>query len=144
MKLGELRVDFMPDDAKVLTFTNRWYADALISAQSIELDEQTTIRLVQPPYFIATKLEAYHQRGNDDPLGSQDIEDILSLFDGRPELVEELEHATPELLEYVRAQLRELLEHSDFDYAVQSASCGSPDREKLIWERIKRITRSVI
>lgn len=32
MRLGELKVDFMPDDPKILGFSNRWYAKGIESA----------------------------------------------------------------------------------------------------------------
>lgn len=136
MKLGQLRVDFMPDDAQVLGFSNRWYAEALQSAEKYQLTDQITIRLVQPAYFIATKLEAYLGRGNRDPLESRDIEDILILFHGRETLVEELMQASSTLRNYVSEQLQKLLGDRNFEFAVQSAAGGDPDREALIFERL--------
>lgn len=141
MKLGELRVDFMPDDASVLSFTNRWYGDALRTATAFPLDEDLEIRLVLPQYFVATKLEAYQHRGNDDPLGSQDMEDLLILVDGRPELLEEMKTADPDLRDYCANRIRSLFDNRDFDYAVQAASCGDNAREELIWERLETLAR---
>jgi predicted nucleotidyltransferase len=103
MNLDSLRVDFMPDDPKILGFSNRWYADALQTAMPFAITNRVSIRLVQPVYFVATKLEAYLGRGNNDPLGSQDIEDILTLFDGRGSLVAELLQAPDGLREYIGA-----------------------------------------
>ncbi|WP_229690146.1 hypothetical protein [Xanthomonas oryzae] len=56
---SELIVDFMPDDAAVLGFSNRWYADALREAYDHALPTGVTIRVVAPAYFLGTKLEAY-------------------------------------------------------------------------------------
>ena len=96
MKLGELKVDFMPDNRDILGFSNCWYNDAYKSAESYEIDGYI-INLVRPIYFVATKLEAYLGRGNNDPLSSHDMEDLLNLFDGREELVDEIEKAPAEL-----------------------------------------------
>lgn len=79
MMLGNLKVDFMPDDATILGFTNRWYHAALANAQPYALTELISINLLSPEYFIATKLEAYHGRGNNDPMRSHDLEDIINL-----------------------------------------------------------------
>ncbi|BBI50689.1 hypothetical protein HORIV_31100 [Vreelandella olivaria] len=49
MKLGELRVDLMPDNAEVLGFSNRWYRQALECAESISLGDDLMIRVVSPP-----------------------------------------------------------------------------------------------
>ncbi|WP_151703052.1 hypothetical protein [Nitrincola alkalilacustris] len=43
MQLGELRVDFMPDDQDILGFTNRWYQQALSTANRYELEPDLTI-----------------------------------------------------------------------------------------------------
>ena len=142
MRLGDMRVDFMPDDEQILGFSNRWYPDALITAEDYRLTESVTIRLVKPVYFIATKLEAYLGRGNKDPLGSRDVEDLLNLFDGRPSLISEIREAIPELREYISKEIRLLLENSDFDYAVQSCSLGDQDRESLIFERLDRVAEA--
>ena len=40
--------------------------------------------------MVATKIEAFHGRGDGDYLASSDFEDIIRLIDGRPELVDEI------------------------------------------------------
>lgn len=137
MRLGELKVDFMPDDAAILGFTNRWYVKALETAQDYVLADDLTIKLLSPPLFIATKLEAYLGRGNDDPLGSHDLEDILNLVDGREELLAEIENSDEDIRNYIAAQIGALLAHEDFDYAVQSNVRGNKGREELLFERLE-------
>ena len=44
-------------------------------------------RIVTPPLFIATKLEAFHGRGGDDLFTSHDLEDIIAVVDGRAEII---------------------------------------------------------
>lgn len=140
MKLGELKVDFMPNSAEALGFTNIWYEDALNTAQWFSLQEGLDIRLITPVYFIATKLEAYKGRGNGDILASRDIEDILNLFDGREALVSEVLEADQDVKDYIKNELQQLLEFDDFEYAVQSTARGNKDREALIFERIESLT----
>jgi len=136
MRLGALRVDFMPDDASVLGFTNRWYTEALETATPCALPTGKVIRLVTPPLFVATKLEAYKGRGNNDPLGSRDIEDILTLVDGRPGLLDELRSASAALRHYVADELAQLLVLHSFAYAVTSAAGNDLGREALIFEQL--------
>lgn len=137
MALGELRVDFMPDDPAILGFSNRWYRQALDTAQDFPLTGEVSIRLLTPTYFVATKLEAYRGRGNNDPLSSQDIEDILNLFAGRHTLTEEIDAAPQEVKSYIAEQLGALLDDGDFDYAVQAAALGDASREDWIYGRLK-------
>lgn len=139
MRLGELRVDFMPDDESILGFTNQWYREAFQKAGPYRLPNGMNIRLIPPIYFIATKLVAYLQRGGDDPIASRDVEDILTLIDGRTELLEELLDEPEMLKTYVSAQMEALRTHRDFEYAVQAATNNDPSREDVLVERIKLI-----
>lgn len=74
-------------------------------------------------------------------MASRDIEDLLSVIDGREALLTELQVAEPLLRQTVAGQLRDLLAHQDFDYAVQSTARGNRQREDLIIKRINVLTR---
>lgn len=136
-----LIVDFMPDDERILGFSNRWYAPALQTAQTRMLSTGREVRVVSPVYFVATKLEAFLGRGNNDPLSSRDIEDILTVVDGRESLALEIREASAELKTYIAAQLAALLQNPDFDYAVQSAARNNRAREALIFKRLETIAQ---
>jgi predicted nucleotidyltransferase len=140
MKLGDLRVDIMPDDEAILGFSNRWYKYAMESAIDYVLDEKLSIKVVNPIAFVATKLEAYKGRGNQDPLASQDIEDLLNLIDGRESLAAEIRNEPEEVKAYIAQEIQTLMTVSDFDYAIQSTAEGSPDREDIIYDRLKAIS----
>ena len=90
---------------------------------------------------MATKLEAFLGRGNNDPLSSRDIEDILTVVDGRESLALEIREASAELKTYIAAQLAALLQNPDFDYAVQSAARNNRAREALIFKRLETIAQ---
>ena len=135
----DLIVDFMPDDASILGFSNRWYADALREAGDHALPSGTVIRVVTPAYFLGTKLEAFRGRGNNDPLASRDIEDILNVVDGRASLAEEVDQAPRILRAAIAADIGELLRHRDFEYTVQATARNSRQREELIFQRLETI-----
>lgn len=139
MYLDNLRVDFMPDNVEILGFGNRWYADALKNAQLYSINADLKIPLVQSVYFVATKLEAYLGRGNNDPLTSSDLEDIINLFEGREELCNEITAASLELRHYIATQLESLLAHPDFEYVIQSTTQNNIKRERLIFERLEAV-----
>jgi hypothetical protein len=77
-------LDVMPLDGKILGFRNSWYGPAIESAEQRELEPGLKILLVNPVYFCASKLEAFGDRGKNDYLGSQDLEDVIAVVDGRP------------------------------------------------------------
>lgn len=139
MQLGELRVDIMPDDEAILGFSNRWYKEAMENAFDYQLNEDIIIKLVSPAYFIATKLEAWLGRGKRDALTSRDIEDVINLIDGREELISELGSAPDAVKAFISEQLSQLLDDTNFEYAVSSQSNSSSQREKIIFDRIEEI-----
>jgi hypothetical protein len=57
--VDSIKVDIMPTQEEILGFSNRWYLPAIKNADHIEIEKELTIRLVTPPYFLATKSERY-------------------------------------------------------------------------------------
>lgn len=111
----EIEVDLMPTDADILGFANRWYRDAVVAADRVALPSGTKIRLISAPHFLATKFEAFADRGNADVLGSHDLEDIINVIDGRPELPAEIASAAIELRVYLGQRCAALLATPHFD-----------------------------
>ncbi|MFL9583914.1 hypothetical protein [Stenotrophomonas sp. AB1(2024)] len=128
--LGDLRVDFMPYDATILGFSNQWYERAMATARPVTVGE-TEIRLVTPEYFLATKLDAYNGRGKGDIWSSTDIEDIITLFQGRPEIVAEVLEAPQDVREFIQRELNALLEQDGLQYAVESAASDRAQRDSI-------------
>ncbi len=141
MKLGELKVDFMPDDEAILGFGNRWYARGIQTAVAAELEEGLEIRHLTPPLFVATKLEAYLGRGGDDLIGSRDAEDILLLIDGREELVEEITTAEPDIRAYIAKQITAVLDDPNFDHFLEGNVRGPAGRTDIVFDRLLAISR---
>ena len=80
MRLGNLQVGFIPDGENALGFSNRRYAEGVKTAEIHRLTDALEIKRLTPPPFVAAKLEAYRGRGNDDPIMSHDLEDVLFLI----------------------------------------------------------------
>ena len=139
MRLGPLKVDFMPDDEKILGFSNRWYAEGLSSAVDHEIADGLIIRILTPPLFIATKLEAFWGRGADDLMMSQDLEDIIILLDGRPELLSEIQKAKPGIREYIADQFRLLMKQEQFEFTVEGHLRGDSGRIELVHARMEEV-----
>jgi hypothetical protein len=97
----ELILDAMPTDASILGFSNRWQAKAVPHAVDRVLPSGAQIAAVSAPFLVATKLEAFAGRGRDDYMGSRDFADIVSLLDGRAELVGEVQAGPAELREHL-------------------------------------------
>jgi hypothetical protein len=139
-KSGDLLLDLMPTDPSILGFTNRWYSAALEYAQNLKIGEYE-IRLISAPYFLATKLEAFHRRGKDN-FSSHDLEDIVTVVDGRPELVDEVQSAPADLHGYLRDEFGALLSNRNFLEALSGhllPDAASQQRTGLILQRMKRL-----
>lgn len=138
LRLGALKVDFMPTDEKVLGFSNTWFVGGLENAVDYTLPNGTSIKVFAAPWFLAAKLQAYQGRGHGDVLMSNDIEDIIALLDGREELIDEVKQAPFELRRFVSDQFTALLRQSAFQDVIQSTAQDA-DREILIHERLKTL-----
>ena len=104
----DLVLDVMPLDAKVLGFTNQWYRSGVTRATQVSLSDTVSIRILDAPHFLASKLEAYRGRGADDPYMSHDVEDVVSVVAGRPSCVEETRVADPEMAAWIGSVLRDV------------------------------------
>jgi len=139
-----LKLDVMPTAEAVLGFSNRWYEYSMRTALPVDLRPGLTIRLVTPPCFVATKLEAFRDRGKGDYLASHDFEDVISVVDGRPELVEEIAEAEPALRNYVAGEFARLLADEEFLNILPGLVFdGSPaERLPLVLERLRNIAKA--
>jgi len=138
---GDTILDLMPTDASILGFSNRWYPPALEKAQKTKLANQE-IRVITAPYFLATKLEAFHGRGKNDFRMSHDLEDIVTVVDGRPEIVVEVHLAPADVRKYLSDEFRSLLSKRDFWDALPGHlpfDDASQQRTGLVLQRMKQL-----
>jgi hypothetical protein len=112
------RLDVMPSEEGVLGFSNRWYDYVLATAGNHELPGGPTVMLASPVGHLATKLAAYRDRGAGDPLASRDLEDVVVLVAGRPEITGEVADAPPELVSWMADVVGGLLELDVVDYVL--------------------------
>ena len=113
--LGEnVTLDVMPDDEKILGFGSPWYRKAIEHQIRFELPNRKNIRLVSAPYFLITKLEAFKGRGNGDFMKSHDIEDIVTVLDGRPEILDEISESDIDLKKEISDRFGAMLEKQSF------------------------------
>jgi predicted nucleotidyltransferase len=133
--------DLMPTDSTILGFGNRWYRPALENAETAEVGDHQ-IKLISAPYFLATKLDAFHGRGQFDYGMSRDIEDIVTVIDGRPETVVEVERCQTSVWQYLTGEFSALLAERDFLQALPGLllpDAVSQQRVSIVLDRIRQI-----
>ena len=106
--------DLMPSEPGILGFHNRGYSLAVETATRVTLPGDIVIQLISAPLFVATKFEAFRGRGNNDYLASHDLEDLITVIDGRRELIEEIHGSDDELRRHISAEMNRLLEDDHF------------------------------
>ncbi len=135
-------LDVMPLDGKILGFKNTWFEPAMKTAEERELEPGLKILMVSPVYFCALKLEAFGDRGKNDYLGSRDLEDLITVVDGRAELVGEIQAAVGDVRSYIAAEIAKLVDARVFLDALPGHLPPDPaSQERIIpvMERLKEI-----
>ncbi len=117
-RIADVFVDVMPTLEDVLGFSNRWYLLGMRKNRIHLLPSGTEIRILAPELFVASKIEAFLGRGKGDFLLSHDIEDIITLIDGRVELVPEIKASENNVQEFIRHYFNEFLQKNEFQTAL--------------------------
>lgn len=137
-----IKVDTMPVRGQVLGFSNAFYPVAIETAFPREIAEGLTIRLVSAPCFLATKLEAFEDRGDDDFMASSDLEDGIAVLDGRAEVINEIRDSPPQVKNFLARAFAALLEEESFLESLPGyVEVGSetPERLSIFLERARTI-----
>ena len=132
----QMQLDLVPMEEKVMGFANRWYKPAFAACVVTELLPGLPLRHLSAPYFMATKLEAFKDRGKNDVYMSHDLEDVITVVDGRPELLSELVAAPDDLRVFVAGTLATVLRHADFSNALPGIVSQAP-RAGLVLQRLQ-------
>lgn len=139
---GRLIIDVMPTTEILGHSVNRWYEAAVRSAEKHVLPNGLEMLVLSAPMLLATKLEAFHDRGNGDFLGSTDMEDIINVIDGRPELIDEVRRSPSEVRDFLQGEFDALLADQAFTEMLPGHLPGdeaSQGRVPLLIERIRQL-----
>jgi hypothetical protein len=138
-RVAGVPLDLMPTDPAILGFSNRWYPTLVRTARRHRIAPDVEILVAHPGMLLATKLEAHADRGRGDLMLSHDLTDVVSLVEGRPELVDEVANLDDPGREFVREALRTLLAHDDLPFALAGhlpPDAGSQARVGVVLERL--------
>jgi len=88
---------------------SEWFEYAAATAIDLELAPQVFIKHITATAFLATKLDAFSDRGKNDQYGSRDWGDIITLLDGRTTLSAEVIASPPVVRDFIASTIRELI-----------------------------------
>jgi hypothetical protein len=143
-RFDDLLVDVMSTQAIGWAPSNRWFLPGFQNAYSMDLDG-ITIRLMPLPYFLASKMEAFFDRGLKDLYASHDFEDILYIFNYSTSLVEQIQQTGGEVGHY----LKECVVRMMSDEAIRSVMPAhlfyetADERIEIILEKMKGIADGI-
>lgn len=143
-KKGEMVLDLMPTHEDILNFTNRWYLDGIKNREQRALRNGKIISILSAPFFVATKIEAFKGRGKGDYMASHDIEDIVTIFDGDSLLPEKIVASPQAVRDYLKAEIRMLLENEDFTSSIEghiSDRLNTSKRTTIVLDRLRSSVR---
>ncbi len=101
----DLKVDVMSTQSVGWAPSNLWFAKGFKKAISTTLDE-VTIKVLPLPYFLATKMEAFFNRGMKDVYASHDLEDIVYLFNYTTDIDEQILASEKEVKDFFMEKLK--------------------------------------
>jgi hypothetical protein len=87
---GDVDVDVLSPEGKNVGGVNPWFERACKRARPYVLDDGRRINAISPPFFLATKVVAFANRGPD-AQSSKDVEDIVTLAVEVDDLVEQVD-----------------------------------------------------
>ncbi|WP_245579234.1 nucleotidyl transferase AbiEii/AbiGii toxin family protein [Algoriphagus mannitolivorans] len=123
---------------------NRWFEQGLDQAISKELEE-IAIRILPLPYFLATKFDAFFDRGVKDVFASHDFEDIVYLFNHVTDISEQILYSDKVVRQYLGECAAQILENRTF----QEAIIGNlfyehqEERFKLIIDKLSTVAHGI-
>jgi len=141
-KYQDIAIDIMPSDDSSIGVSNIWYKPGFKYLQQTAFKDGTNINILPFPYFLATKLEAFKDRGKNDFYGSHDFEDIIYLIDNRTIIVEEILNADEEIRKYIKEELTLIKNHKQADeiLAMHIHPLIREERFKMLMDKIEVIT----
>ena len=118
----------MPTSPEAAEFGSPWFEEAMGVLEHHKIGESISIPIINPGYFLATKLDAFISRGTGDYYGSPDMEDLIIVLEGCSRLIDVLNIASVNLRRHVSRLMRYLLSTQSFVGAIQAhLSRKSPD-----------------
>ena len=136
-------VDVMATEEIGWAPANRWFRPGFEHLQTLELEPGLEVRILPVAYFLASKFEAYNDRGASDPRTSKDFEDIVYVLDNHTNLVNEIITAPNEVKAFLIERFNEILS-DEMEEAVLSHlnPYTQSERFELLNDKLNKIVAS--
>ncbi len=105
-KYKDIPVDIMATEDGPLGPSNRWYKIGFKNLWSAKAKDQE-ISILSAPCYLATKFEAFNNRGSDYRT-SHDLEDIIYVLDNRITIVDDIIKDDSRIANFIKEQLQNI------------------------------------
>lgn len=141
-KYKDIPVDIMSTEDGPLGPTNRWYKIGFENLWTATANDEK-IRLLSAPCYLATKFEAYKNRGTDIRT-SHDMEDIIYVLDNRINIVNEIQNDDERVSSFIKEQLKKIIGHGLLEEALVAHihPIILAERLAIVEEKISKIVNS--
>ncbi|MBD0831824.1 hypothetical protein [Aestuariibaculum sediminum] len=138
-KFKDIPVDIMAADDGPLGPANRWYKIGFEDLWTVKAHDQN-IKILSAPCYLATKFEAFNDRGKDFRT-SHDIEDVFYILDNRTTIVEEIEKSDIRIKIFLKEQLQNIISKGLLEEVLMSHihPLMLEERMPIVQEKITRI-----
>jgi hypothetical protein len=140
-KMGALTVCFWNVDPVFSPFASRFLPEAFSMPRKYPVAPDMKVKLVNPAFFLALKIEAFQGRGQGNYQTSDDLNDLVALLSARAELAFDLKLTAPHVRTFVQKQLAELKPKSDFLEAIKRILNNDEPRIALALARLNELVR---
>jgi len=106
-KYKDIPVDIMSLEDGPLGPANKWYKVGFDNLWYVKAKDQE-VKILSAPCFIATKFEAFANRGDDYRL-SHDIEDVIYVLDNRTTIVEDIKNDNITVQNYIIQEIKKMI-----------------------------------
>jgi len=137
----DVKVDVMGTEPVGWAPANRWFAPGFKHRIPTELDD-LTIYILPLPYYLASKLEAFYDRGITDPRTSHDFEDIVYLLNYTSDLKEQILASDYDLKQYLMDRFADIIADKVKQEAI--LGCLYHEDQSVRFSRIIRLLNEII
>jgi len=131
----QILIDIMPSNDEILGFSNKWYIVGIKNKVAQLLPNGIMIYIFPPEIYLASKMEAFNNRGRKDLRQSRDFEDIIYVLYNNPDILSILSNSSELVKEYLKSQFQSLTSRNDISEGIESAlpySAESDSVEKIL------------
>jgi hypothetical protein len=138
---NKILIDIMPAEDSFLGVSNKWYIPGFNHIEEITVEGQV-VRVFSAPYYLATKFEAFHDRGGDYRT-SHDFEDIIYVIDNRVNIVNEIQESDNQVRNFLIKEFSKVLNSPYAEEYIRSQihPLMVDDRFPMVMDKIKQIVK---